>query len=57
MKERVLGIETEYAVIYHPGRGDRVRPTNLALYRRFEAVLRPRIGSLPNALPRRDSVV
>ena len=49
MKERVLGFETEYAVIYHPGRGDRGKPSQLALYRRFEAALRGRVRSLPNA--------
>lgn len=49
MRERVLGIETEYAVIYHPGRMDRERPSKLALYRRFEAALRGRVRSLPNA--------
>jgi proteasome accessory factor A len=49
MKDRVLGIETEYALIYHPGRADRERPTKLALYRRFESALRERVRSLPNA--------
>ena len=49
MKDRVLGIETEYALIYHPGRADCERPTNLALYRRFEAALRNRVRSLSNA--------
>ncbi len=49
MRERVLGIETEYALIYHPGRHDRERPTNLTLYRHFEAALRKRVRSLPNA--------
>ena len=50
MRERVFGIETEYAVIYHPGRGEEERPTNLALYPRFEAALRQRVRSLPRAL-------
>jgi hypothetical protein len=50
VKERVFGIETEYAVIYSPGRGDRRRPTNLELYARFEAALRSRVRSLPRAL-------
>ena len=50
MRERVFGIETEYAVIYHPGRGEGQRPTNLTLYPRFEAALRQRIRSLPRAL-------
>jgi hypothetical protein len=50
VRERVFGIESEYALIYHPGRGDRERPTNLTLYRRFEAALRGRVRSLPNAL-------
>lgn len=49
MRDRVLGIETEYAVIYHPGRMDRGRPSKLALYRRFEGALRRRVRSLPNA--------
>ena len=50
MKDRVFGIETEYAVIYHPGRGERGRPTNLALYPRFESALRQRLRTLPRAL-------
>jgi proteasome accessory factor A len=50
MKDRVFGIETEYAVIYHPGKGERARPTNLALYPRFESALRQRVRSLPRAL-------
>jgi proteasome accessory factor A len=49
MRERVFGIETEYALIYHPGRGERVRPTNLAIYPRFEAALRHRVRSLSSA--------
>ncbi len=49
MRDRVFGIETEYALIYHPGRGERVRPTNLALYPRFESALRHRVRSLPHA--------
>ena len=49
MRDRVFGIETEYALIYHPGRRERVRPTNLALYPRFEAALRHRVRSLPHA--------
>ncbi|MFQ5513528.1 MAG: proteasome accessory factor PafA2 family protein [Myxococcota bacterium] len=49
MLDRVLGIETEYALIYHPGRADRERPTKLELYRRFEAALRDHVLSLPNA--------
>ncbi len=49
MKDRVFGIETEYAVIYHPGRIDRERPTSLELYRRYEALLRGRVCSLPMA--------
>jgi proteasome accessory factor A len=50
MRDRVFGIETEYAVIYHPGRGESARPTNLALYPRFESALRQRIRTLPRAL-------
>jgi hypothetical protein len=49
MRERVFGVETEYAVIYHPGRFESARPTNLALYARFEAALRYRVRSLPHA--------
>ncbi|MCP4003096.1 MAG: hypothetical protein GY725_02755 [bacterium] len=49
MRQRVVGIETEYALIYHPGNSDLPRPTNLQLYRHFEAVLLRRIGSLPHA--------
>lgn len=50
MRERVFGIETEYAVIYHPARGERDRPTNLAIYLRLETALRERVRSLPAAL-------
>jgi Pup amidohydrolase len=49
MRERVIGIETEYALIYHPGRGERHPPQNLTLYARFESALRHRVHSLPNA--------
>lgn len=49
MRERVFGIETEYAVIYHPARGERGRPTNLALYGVFERALETRVASLPRA--------
>ena len=49
MRERVFGIETEYAVIYHPGRGERARPTNLQLYGLFESALHERVASLPRA--------
>jgi proteasome accessory factor A len=49
MRERVFGVETEYALIYHPARGEQRRPTNLALYPRFEAALRHRLRSLPHA--------
>jgi len=47
MRDRVFGIETEYALIYHPARYDRERPTNLQLYRRFEDALRRRTRTLP----------
>ncbi|MEE8312831.1 MAG: proteasome accessory factor PafA2 family protein [Myxococcota bacterium] len=48
MRERVFGIETEYALIYHPRAGVREDPpTKLALYRRFEAALLRRIRTLP----------
>jgi proteasome accessory factor A len=50
VRDRVFGIETEYAVIYHPGREPWAPPTNLALYPRFEAALRHRLRSLPRAL-------
>lgn len=49
LRERVFGIETEYAVIYHPARGERGRPTNLALYGLFERALDARVASLPRA--------
>jgi proteasome accessory factor A len=49
MRERVFGVETEYALIYHPGRGEERRPSNLSLYPRFEAALRRRVRSLPHA--------
>ena len=49
MRERVFGIETEYAVIYHPGRRERRGPSKLALYGRFETELHRRVRSLPNA--------
>lgn len=49
MRERVFGIESEYAVIYHPGRNDRPRLSNLMLYRRFESALLRRVQTLPNA--------
>jgi proteasome accessory factor A len=49
LRERVFGIETEYAVIYHPARGERSRPTKLELYGLFEAALRERVASLPRA--------
>src|SRR5262245_37819094 len=52
MRERVFGIETEYAVVYHPSRAERVdgrRPTNLALFQQLERELAGRLGSLPRA--------
>lgn len=49
MRERVFGIETEYALIYHPRPGDPERPTNLQIYRRFEAEVQRRLHSLPNS--------
>ncbi len=48
MKERVFGIETEYALIFHPRGADAARPTNLELYRRFEAALLARVRTLPH---------
>jgi Pup amidohydrolase len=51
LRERVFGIETEYAVIYHPRRGeDGERPTNFALYGLFEQALGARVASLPRAI-------
>ena len=51
MRDRVFGIETEYAVIYHPRRGEEEeRPTNLALYALFEQALGARVASLPRAI-------
>lgn len=50
MRSRVFGIETEYAVIYHPGRGEVGRPTNLALYELFEPRMRQRVRSLPRGV-------
>ncbi len=47
MRERVFGIETEYALIYHPAAHETRRPTNLELYRRLEAALHERVRSLP----------
>ena len=49
LRERVFGIETEYAVIYHPARGERSWPTNLELYALFEEGLHERVASLPRA--------
>jgi proteasome accessory factor A len=48
MRERVFGIETEYALIFHPRGTERARPTNLELYRRFEAALLARVRTLPH---------
>jgi proteasome accessory factor A len=45
-----MGIETEYAVVYFPARGEGTRPTNLALYPLFEEYLATRVKSLPRAL-------
>jgi len=56
MRERVFGIETEYAVVYHPSRAERVdgtRPTNLVLYQHFEQEL----GALATSLPRAFSLL
>ena len=50
MRERVLGIETEYAVVYFPARGEgEERPTNLALYPLFEEALAGLVPSVPRA--------
>ena len=48
MRERVFGIETEYALIFHPRGIEGMRPTNLELYRRFEAALQSRVRTLPH---------
>ncbi|MDX1650002.1 MAG: proteasome accessory factor PafA2 family protein, partial [Myxococcota bacterium] len=49
MRDRVFGIETEYALIYHPARGETRRPTNLELWPLFEQALDERVRSLPRA--------
>jgi len=52
MRERVFGIETEYAVVYTPSRAERVdgrRPTNLALFQLFEPILAGELAGLPRA--------
>jgi proteasome accessory factor A len=50
LRDRVFGIETEYAVIYHPRRGEGGEPpTNFALYGLFEQALGARVASLPRA--------
>ena len=49
MRERVFGIETEYAVIYHPGRREKARPTKLEIYQLFESLLGRHLRSLPRA--------
>ncbi|MBW2397375.1 MAG: proteasome accessory factor PafA2 family protein [Deltaproteobacteria bacterium] len=50
MLERVFGIETEYAVVYFPARGEEGRPTNLSLYPLFEGQLSSRVPSVPRTL-------
>ncbi len=50
MRERVFGIETEYAVVYFPARGEERRPTNLTLYPLFERYLERRVPGVPRAL-------
>ncbi len=50
MQDRVFGIETEYAIIWHPRGKSRERPTNLEIYRRIEAALARRVRSLPERL-------
>lgn len=49
MRDRVFGIETEYAVIYHPGRRETVRPSNLEIYQLFESLLGRYLRCLPRA--------
>ena len=49
MRDRVFGIETEYALIWHRrSRLEDGRPTNLELYRRFEGALLARVRTLPH---------
>ncbi len=52
MRERVFGIETEYAILFHPRGRDasraRRRPTNYEIYRRIETALLARVRSLPH---------
>jgi proteasome accessory factor A len=50
MQDRVFGIETEYAIIWHPRGKSAERPTNLEIYRRIEAALERRVRSLPEKL-------
>ncbi|MCP3986041.1 MAG: hypothetical protein GY723_16790 [bacterium] len=50
MRERVFGIETEYAVVYFPARGEEKPPTNLSLYPLFERHLASRVPSVPRSL-------
>jgi len=47
MQDRVFGIETEYAIIWHPRGKGAARPTNLEIYRRIESALERRVHSLP----------
>jgi proteasome accessory factor A len=47
MQQRVFGIETEYAIIWHPRGRASARPTNLEIYRRIEAALLRRLRTLP----------
>jgi proteasome accessory factor A len=47
MQDRVFGIETEYAIIWHPRGRSAARPTNLEIYRRIEAALLRRVRTLP----------
>jgi hypothetical protein len=52
MRERVFGIETEYAVVYHPSRAERVdgrRPTNLQIFQWLGPLLGRELASLPRA--------
>jgi hypothetical protein len=52
MRDRVFGIETEYAVIYHPSRTERVeerRPTNYEIFQLFESRVAARHAGMPRA--------
>lgn len=49
MQDRVFGIETEYALIWHARGKDPGRPSNLEIWRRIECALERRMASLPQS--------